>query len=74
MSGDNDRISDVDGEEAEEVLALRAEVARTRALVPVMREKLEATSGMLGGRRRRRSSSPWASGAVMSAAPPGRVK
>lgn len=73
MSDDNDRISDMDGEEAQEVLALRAEVARTRALVPVMREKLEATSGLLGGRRRRRSS-PWASGAVMSATPPGRVK
>lgn len=74
MSGDEDRISDADGDEAQEVLALRAEVARTRALVPVMREKLEATSGMLGGRRRRRSSSPWTSGAVMSATPPGRVK
>lgn len=74
MSGDNDRISDVDGEEAEEVLALRAEVARTRDLIPVMRQKQDAINATLGGRRRRRSSSPWASGAVMSAAPPGRVK
>lgn len=72
----DERVSDVDGDEAPEVLALRAEVARVRdTVIPEMRQKQERISAQLGGRRRRRrvSSSAFAGAGLMSAAPP-RVK
>lgn len=72
----NERAGDVDGDEAPEVLALRAEVARVRdTVIPEMRQKQERISAQLGGRRRRRrvSSSAFAGAATLSAASP-RVK
>lgn len=56
----DDRVSDFGIDEAPEVLALRAEVARVRdSVIPTMRAKQERTSILLGGRRRRRISSPY---------------
>jgi hypothetical protein len=56
----DDRVSDVGLDEAPEVLALRAEVARVRdSVIPTMRAKQERTNVLLGGRRRRRISSPY---------------
>lgn len=66
----DDRTSDADLDEAPEVLALRAEVARVRTnVIPAMKAKQEAINLSLGGRRRRRSS-PFAMSAMqMNAAP-----
>lgn len=59
-------------DEAPEVLAFRAEVARVRdSVIPAMREKQEAIDLRLGVRRARRRSSPMSSAMVqMSAGPP----
>lgn len=56
----DDRVSDMGIDEAPEVLALRAEVARVRdSVIPTMRAKQDRTNVLLGGRRRRRISSPF---------------
>lgn len=56
----DDRVSDMGLDEAPEVLALRAEVARVRdSMIPAMRAKQDGINVLLGGRRRRRISSPF---------------
>lgn len=72
----DDRTSDLGPDDAPEILALRAEVARVRdSVIPAMKAKQEAINLQLGGRGRRRRSSPFAMSSMqMSAAPAGTRK
>lgn len=63
----DERASQSGEEEAPEVLAFRAEVARVRdTVIPALREKQDRIAQALGGRRRRRSN-PFASTLLMAA-------
>lgn len=72
----DDRTSDLGPDDAPEILALRAEVARVRdSVIPAMKAKQEAINLQLGGRGRRRPRPPFAMSSMqMSAAPAGTRK
>lgn len=66
-----ERASDAEIDEAPEVLALRAEVARVRSdVIPAMKARQEAINLSLGGRRGRRRSSPFAMATMQMGAAP----